>query len=169
MTLHLRPDELERLRTDATLDVLPAAARANKRRHLLTGVKIATVIGVISAAAFAFYRNYSTFDMLFQQIGSVFSHIADQDRKIEGLAKGQDETNKKVDFLSTRMQAITSEQQRLNQDLACHPIANSPARLGIPKTPDTLAPPATRPKSPRRLSPDRRFGPYEIWMPTQIR
>ena len=150
MTLHLNPEELERLRTDPTVDIRPAGRHWNKRRqHIVNGVKIATVIGVISAASFAFYQNYEMLNAAFQVIGSVFNHIADQDRKISEQAQHQQETDTQIHEIESKVQAI-------------------PANRSEPRI-DPSASQRTSPKGAHKIERDRRFGPHEILQPPSVR
>jgi septal ring factor EnvC (AmiA/AmiB activator) len=151
MTLHLNPEELEGLRTDPTVDIRPAGRHWNKRRqHFVNGVKIATVIGVISAASFAFYQNYEMLNAAFQAIGSVFNHIADQDRKISEQAQHQQETDAKIQELHEQITAISKLIESRVQTL---PTNRSEPRI------DPSASQRTSPKGPHKIERDRRLGP----------
>jgi hypothetical protein len=151
MTLHLNPEELERLRTDPTVDIRPAGRHWNKRRqHIVNGVKIATVIGVISAASFAFYQNYEMLNAAFQAIGSVFNHIADQDRKISEQAQHQQEADTKIQEIHEQITAIN---KLIESRVQAIPANGSEPRI------DPSASQKTSPKGAHTTERDRRFGP----------
>ena len=159
MTLHLKPEELERLRTDPTVDIRPAGRHWNKsRQHIVNGVKVATVIGVISAASFAFYQNYEMLNAAFQAIGSVFNHIADQDRKIGEQAQHQQETDTKIQEIHEQISAINKLIESKVQALPAN--GSEP-----PKRIDPSASQKASPKGAHKLQTDRRFGPHEILAP----
>jgi hypothetical protein len=151
MTLHLNPEELERLRTDPTVDIRPVGRHWNKRRqHIVNGVKVATVIGVISAASFAFYQNYEMLNAAFQVIGSVFNHIADQDRKISEQAQHQQETDTKIQEIQGQIIAIN---KLIESKIQALPGNGSEPRI------DPSASQRTSPKGAHKIERDRRSGP----------
>jgi hypothetical protein len=163
MTLHLKPEELERLRTDPTVDIRPDGRHWNKhRQRIVTGVKVATVIGVISAASFAFYQNYEMLNTAFQAIGSVFNHIADQDRKISEQAQHQQETDTKIQGLREQISAVN---KLIDSKVQAGPANGSEP----PKRIDPSASQWTSPKGAHKIERDRRFGPREILQPPSAR